>query len=163
MVEDYLFADAPGEWFSKWAINSEAPDAEGARWLSTNADMFLLVADRQALSGEAKGRARSELNRLIQRVGGVLQNRPIALVWSKSDMPKDEMIENSIRTNTISVMPQTVEFETQMLADENTNSSPENNILNLLSWILEQKMQKRKLPAFEYKGDDPLFMFRRGF
>lgn len=163
IVEDYLFADAPGEWFSKWAANSEAPDAEGARWLSTNADMFLLVADRQALSGDAKGRARSELNRLIQRLGGILKNRPIALVWSKSDMPKDEIIENSIRTSTFSVMPQTTEFEIQILGDENATSSPEKNILNLLDWVLDQKKQKGKLPAFEYKGNDPLFMFGRGF
>lgn len=115
------------------------------------------------MKGDAKGRARSELNRLIQRVGGILQNRPIALVWSKSDMPKDEIIENSIRTSTFSVMPQTTEFETQILADENPSSSHEDNILNLLNWVLGQKKQKGKLPVFEYEGNDPLFMFGRGF
>lgn len=160
-IEDYLFADAPGEWFSKWAMNIELPDAEGARWLSTNADIFLLVADRQALSGEGKGRARSELNRLIQRLGGVLQNRPVALVWTKSDLLKDENTENIIRTNTMAVMPNTMEFETQILINENSSISPENNTLNLLNWILEQKVQKGKLPKFEYTGTDPLFMYGR--
>ncbi len=36
-------------------------------------------------------------------------------------------------------------------------------ILNLLDWVLDQKKLKGKLPAFEYEGNDPLFMFGRGF
>ena len=28
-LRDYLFADAPGLWFQRWAINEEAPDARG--------------------------------------------------------------------------------------------------------------------------------------
>ena len=47
----YLFTDAPGEWFPKWAVNRDAVDGEGARWVGEHADMFLLIAHREALSG----------------------------------------------------------------------------------------------------------------
>jgi hypothetical protein len=50
-LRDYLFTDAPGLWFQKWAINEEAADAAGARWIFEHADLFLLMADCAALSG----------------------------------------------------------------------------------------------------------------
>ena len=70
-LRDLLFADAPGEWFRKWAINREAPDAEGARWIARHADVTLLIADRQALSGSKMGTARNDfqlLGRVIEAV-----------------------------------------------------------------------------------------------
>lgn len=162
IIEDYLFADAPGEWFNKWATHSEAPEAEGARWLSIHADIFLLVADRQALSGEQKGRTRAELNRLIKRIGSTIQNRPIALVWSKSDIKCDELIEHNIRTNVLGAIPHMVEFETQIIHNADAKESSEKNILTLLKWILKQKMSICELPIVSYKGNDPLFMLGQG-
>jgi hypothetical protein len=159
MIQDYLFADAPGEWFGKWALNSEAPDAEGARWLARNADIFLLIADREALSGKRKGRARSELKRLTQRLGGELQDRPVALVWTKGDMPEDEPMESSVRESIFAVMPKTKEFQIQVLADPKGDAAPENSLLELLSWVMEQKALKGELPVLEYTGEDPFFMF----
>lgn len=163
IIEDYLFADAPGEWFSKWSTHSEAPEAEGARWLSTHADIFLLIADRQALSGEQKGRTRAELNRLIKRIGSTIQNRPIALVWSKSDIQGDELIESTIRNNTISTIPHIAEFETQIIRNDNIKDSSGKDILILLKWILEQKRLICELPTVNYKGNDPLFMLGQEF
>ena len=36
---DYVMTDAPGEWFRNWAVNRDAPDAEGARWAAEHADV----------------------------------------------------------------------------------------------------------------------------
>ena len=67
---DYLFTDAPGEWFQKWAINIDSMEGVGARWVSDRADAFLVVADREALSDEATmGSARGSLQLLAKRLG----------------------------------------------------------------------------------------------
>ncbi|HLM59761.1 MAG TPA: hypothetical protein VK308_03045, partial [Pyrinomonadaceae bacterium] len=58
-LKDYLLTDAPGEWFKRWALNSAAEDAEGARWIARGADAFVLVIDCKALTGDERGQARS--------------------------------------------------------------------------------------------------------
>ncbi len=55
---DVLLTDAPGRWFSQWALYEEAPAAEGARWIARNADAFLVFAD----SGEDAWLEREGLN-----------------------------------------------------------------------------------------------------
>ncbi|HDS7500263.1 TPA: hypothetical protein QHU55_002558 [Klebsiella aerogenes] len=161
LIEDYLFADAPGEWFGKWALNSDSPDAEGARWLSNNADIFLLIVDREALSGEKKGLARSELRRLIQRLAGERGKRPVAVVWTKGDMPEDVAMENSVRQHIISALQEITEFKVQVLKNENPNSMSENSLLLLLNWVLEQLPMKGELPVIERNISDPFFMFKQ--
>jgi hypothetical protein len=32
--KELVFTDAPGEWFSEWAINEQSPKAAGARWIN---------------------------------------------------------------------------------------------------------------------------------
>lgn len=81
-----LFADAPGEWFSRWAVHRDAADAAGAKWLATSADVLLVVADSNALTGEQRGIARSRLFELLRRTGAESGGRPTALVWTKSDV-----------------------------------------------------------------------------
>jgi hypothetical protein len=49
-----MFADAPGEWFQKWAANRDSADGAGARWVAEHADVFLLVADCEALQAPAR-------------------------------------------------------------------------------------------------------------
>ncbi len=85
-ARDYLFTDAPGEWFHRWAVNRESLDGEGARWVSEHADVFLLIADREALSGPSKGSARGSLQLLAQRLAAERAVRKVALVWTKSDV-----------------------------------------------------------------------------
>lgn len=50
---DLLFADAPGEWFSRWSVRREAEDAVGASWLSGVADVLLVIADSEELAGQS--------------------------------------------------------------------------------------------------------------
>ena len=52
IVSDYLFVDAAGEWYRRWSIAEEAPDAAGARWVAANADLFLILADSESLAGQ---------------------------------------------------------------------------------------------------------------
>jgi len=116
------------------------------------------MADRDALSGKSKGRARSEFKRLVQRLGGELNGRPIALVWTKGDIVEDETMVNSIRDSTYSVIPEAHEFQIQVLPNSE-NETPESGLLELLSWVVEQESLKVKLPELQYTGQDPFFMF----
>lgn len=81
-----LFADAPGEWFARWATHCDATDAAGAKWLESVADVLVVVADSSALAGPGVGVARARLFELLRRVGAVRGGRPMALVWTKSDV-----------------------------------------------------------------------------
>ncbi|WP_115228550.1 TRAFAC clade GTPase domain-containing protein [Iodobacter fluviatilis] len=93
---DILFADAPGEWFSRWAVRRDAEDAAGALWLSDTSDVLILVVDSEALSGASRGVVRKNLFSLLRRVGAERRGRPIALVWTKSDVNVDEQMRLSV-------------------------------------------------------------------
>lgn len=93
---DILFADAPGEWFSRWAVRRDAEDATGARWLSDASDVLIVVADSHALSGSRLGVARTNLVALLRRVGAERGGRPVALVWTKCDVKVDDQMRQAI-------------------------------------------------------------------
>lgn len=95
---DYLISDPPGEWFEKWAINQDDPTTNGARWMAKHASSIALFADCEALSGPMRGREVQNLSLLARRIGSVIDNRPIAIIWSKSDIDiKDEIHNRLIR------------------------------------------------------------------
>ena len=64
---DLLLPDAPGEWFRRWAIDRDAEDAAGARWLAEYADVFIVLADCDALSSPLRGAARNSLELLLDQ------------------------------------------------------------------------------------------------
>lgn len=78
-----LLADAPGEWFSRWA--EEPALAEGAQWVADHADAFLLLADGDALSGAERGQARVNYQSLAIRLQTAAIGRPVIPVLAKAD------------------------------------------------------------------------------
>ena len=94
-IHDYLLSDGPGEWFSYWTDNAEAETAAGARWIAANADKLMIIADTEALTGPQSGPARTNLEFLMRRVQRDFRNNAVALVWSKTDLPRpDELVSN---------------------------------------------------------------------
>ena len=89
---DILISDAPGEWFSRWAVNESA--VPGAVWLAEHADVFVLFADSNALRGEGRGSARAEYEQLATRLAGAVDREPVIPVWAKSDLS----VSDSTRT-----------------------------------------------------------------
>ena len=154
---DFLMTDAPGEWFRKWAINRDAPDAEGARWAAEHADAFLLVADREALAGKEMGAARSGIQYLARRLADELEGRPVALVWTKADVPITSEMEKTVRTSVLRVIPEAVEFVVSIIpgADGTEN---EQGFLDVLCWVLEVRRPTVRLPEPEGRSLDPVFM-----
>lgn len=168
-IQDYFFADSPGEWFRKWSIDSQSKEVEGARWLADNADVFLLIADREALSKH--GRARANFKHLALRLKSEANGRPIALVWTKEDivekvennegMIEEETALNKIKKHILSIIPDIQQFHIHVNTNPeiDTNDVAENGLLKLLGWVVEQRELKINLPELQYEGTDPFFMF----
>jgi len=155
----YLFADAPGEWFQKWAINRNAVDGEGARWVAEHADMFLLIADRAALSGSHMGAARNSFQLLARRLSTESTKRPVALVWTKSDIAIAPEMETTIREAVFNLMPDAHEFSVSVSADAESNSVIPHGLEDLLDWTLNMRRGRICLPPLQSSVSDPLFMF----
>jgi hypothetical protein len=158
-LRDLLFADAPGEWFRKWAINQEAPDAEGARWIARHADVTLLIADRQALSGSKMGTARNDFQLLAQRAIAEARGRPFALVWTKGDVDVSSAMEAQIRRAVASVSPPVPEFTVSVAPREGEDAA--DGFRRLFDWIVTTKRAGVALPMTQVSGHDPLFRFGR--
>ena len=155
---DYVMTDAPGEWFRKWGVNREAPDAEGARWAAEHADAFLLIADREALAGRDRGVARTDIRLLARRLADELRGRPVALVWTKTDISIPEDMEEAVRSTVFQAMPNAVEFAVSIKFDL-TGTDTGQGLLDLLRWALNVRRPTARLPAPAGDSLDPLFMF----
>lgn len=142
---DVFLADAPGEWFTRWSIQEDAPDAEGARWIAGNADAFLIVGDCERLSGPQRGQTRSDLRQLVERLGKHAGRRPTTLVWAKNDHRPSEGIVNAIRTALRDQIPHATEVST-------STDRPES-----LPAALEAVLRPAWTPPFAQPLTEPIF------
>lgn len=136
---DMLFTDAPGEWFERWSIEKDAPDAEGARWINRYADSFMLFADSAALSGPTRGEARIRLITQAQRLSDEIAGRPVAIIWSKSDIEIPEGIKGSLRKYFQRLFPICSEFSVSVHFGESPSVTTHEEFLRLLAWLLNYK------------------------
>lgn len=109
---DVFLTDAPGEWFTRWAVKEDAPEAEGAQWTAQHADAFMVFADCQRLSGDLPVQARRDTQKLIERLGNHVGQRPVMLVWAKSDHTPSAPIRTDIRTTLGRRIAQAQAFDT---------------------------------------------------
>ncbi len=158
-LRDLLFADAPGEWFQKWAINEQVADAEGARWIARHADVTLLIADRQALAGPKMGTARNDFQVLAKRAMTEARGRPLALVWTKGDVDVALAMEAQIRKAVASDSSSVPEFTVSVYPRGGVDAAE--GFRELFGWILDTKRAGVDLPTTEASGHDPLFRFGR--
>jgi hypothetical protein len=159
LLRDYLFADAPGLWFQRWAVNEEAADAQGARWVVQNADAFILTADCAALAGPDRGSARSAIQLLARRLGANLRGRPVILAWTKSDIAIADTMRQAVRDAVSSQIPDYSEIVVSMQTPSGEQTGVGVGLVDLLSLILKTRRLKPVLPATRAKKDDPLFLF----
>ncbi|MGZ0146081.1 TRAFAC clade GTPase domain-containing protein [Kribbella sp. WER1] len=159
-LADYLLTDAPGEWFQRWAINRDTQDGDGARWIAEHAGVFLLIADRAALSSENKGSARSDLQLLARRVSVERGTRPVALVWTKADLEVEPAIEHSVRQAVLDVMPDAKEFSISVVSEGSGETNAGLGFAELLQWSLTARRARVELPPSSVpRNGDPLFRY----
>lgn len=155
---DYVVTDAPGEWFRSWAVNRDADDAEGARWAAEHADVFFLVADREALAGDEKSAARTHIQLLARRLADDLRGRPVALVWSKADILIAEDTETAVRSDVLRAVPRAEEFAVSIVS-ESDGTGTGRGLVELFRWVLHVARPTLRLPEPITETLDPLFMF----
>lgn len=158
---DYLFADAPGEWFQRWAINTDSDEGAGARWVSDNADAFMIVADREALAGESMGTARGSLQRIAKRLGAERGTRPVALVWTKSDVDIRPEMEEAVRSSVMDAMPDATEHSVSVVGalGEDPLLNMGTGLVELFHWAIGVRRPGVGLPPPASTSRDPLFIY----
>lgn len=164
---DLLIADAPGEWFTQWAIDRDAKGAAGARWLGEHADVFLLVADRESLAGPQRGTARGQLQLLARRLGGERRDRSVALVWSKADVDVPAGTLDAVREVAWRAMPDMAEFSVSVRAGDEGPASGKvrdrgDDFIELLDWVLAARRRVRDLRGPSRAADGPFLAYGRG-
>lgn len=164
-LRDVLFTDAPGEWFERWAVDRNAGEAEGARWIDRHADAFMLFADCEALSGQERGEARSKLEDLARRLGASLESRSVAVVWSKSDIPIAGTMRSSLQRTFDGIFPTYREFSASVRrGDDETGGDgmAAGGLLDTLPWLLERQgvLDRSVLNLPPVRPNDPLLAFR---
>jgi Double-GTPase 2 len=152
---DVVFTDAPGEWFSSWAIKEDAEDAAGAQWIADHADAFLIVADSKRLSGAERGTARSQLRQLVERMGRHVRSRPTVLVWTKSEHQSAEIIRDSIRAAVRDHLPGTMEVDSTTNRPLSLNEAVGSAVH--LAWLAPRFGRQLHL---EQSGDAPCYGYR---
>lgn len=158
---DYLFTDAPGEWFQRWAINTDSEEGAGARWVSDNSDGFIIVADCEALAGESMGAARGSLQRIAKRLGAERGGRPVTLVWTKSDVDIAPEMEEAVRGAIIDAMPDAVEHSVSVVGapDGDPLLNKGTGLAELLHWVISIRRPGVRLSPPISTSDDPLFIY----
>jgi hypothetical protein len=150
---DVLLTDAPGEWFTRWSIQEDAPDADGARWVVRHADAFLVLADSARLSGSTRGQARNEVRQLLERLGNHVGSRPTVLVWSKADHKPSEGIREALRRTLTEHIPHAMQVESSTESRETLATALEATLRETwnpprASPVLEPVLQHQPFAAF---------------
>ncbi len=175
-LEDVLLTDPPGEWFGSWSVDANAAPAEGARWIATNAESFAFLVDSEALAGPTRGQAREQLLRLVQRLAPYVQDRRVAVIWSKADIEVREAIRSTLTTAFDHYLPGNRTYEVQVPLSDVASTSPMDNesregssaaILDLMSWLLEVPQLKIEDPntllstSSQQQRKDPFLNYTR--
>ena len=157
-----LFADAPGEWFARWAVSKDAPDAIGAAWLSSLADVLLVVADSSALAGGQCGVARARLFELLRRVGHERAGRPTALIWSKSDVTPSEEMTAAVTNMASRTLGSHETFNVSIHPSEGVERRDNGHgLIELLTWVVNAPVQRMQLLDEHPPGAELLKIFKR--
>jgi hypothetical protein len=151
--KELVFTDAPGEWFSEWAINEQSPKAAGARWINQNADFFLLFIDCQKLFGSEKGIARREMISIAQRIRNNATSRPVGVVWAKADIQVNEQLRSEIQNQVDKLYSNPPSFNVSVQESELWKEFSE-----ILQWLLDtDNTQKIQSPYIEVLDTQDFF------
>jgi hypothetical protein len=143
-LNDIVITDPPGEWFEKWADNVNDDGAEGARWIANNSSHFMFIIDSETLIGKTAQKAKYNLIDLAQRLASVCGERPVAIVWSKSDYEIDANLKASLMKQLDKLFAIKEYFELSVTKGD--RESLIKSFQSLWSWLFQvQKKQRLSL------------------
>jgi hypothetical protein len=161
-LEDVLLTDAPGELFTRWAIDKTAAEVNSARWIARHSDAFLFLVDSDELASPRRGEARTSTLALAGRLGNELAGRPVAVVWAKSDVEIKETIRSALTNSFRKLFPLHQEFRVSVESEGGQAKVTESTFIGLLSWLLTTPslIHVDYLPLAPQRLDDAMLAFR---
>jgi hypothetical protein len=152
---DILFTDAPGEWFTRWAINENSEKAGSAQWIYDAADAFVFFIDCEGLCGPDRGEIKEKMLNIAQRLGNKSDDRPVVVLWAKADKIDD------IHKDLKAAMSKEIkirfshykEFQVSILPQTPDDPLCYKNIAGFLQWIMKEWDNEKGItitPSFRY-------------
>lgn len=158
---DVVLTDAPGEWFVDWTTDVGAETAAGARWTAVFSDKLLIVADTEALTGSNGGPARNTLEFLIRRVASGRDHGEVALIWTKTDMPRPPSLIKTVETHFKKCFPDAPIFQVQVPAEAADNGAPHlSELTAVFSWAFAKRRSKVAITVPKSVRTDPFLSYR---
>lgn len=145
-LDDWVFTDAPGEWFKRWSLEENAPDAAGAGWVAAHSNVFVLLIDCEALSGEDRGTIRGVYKNIIDRLSQSQRGRPTAVVWSKLDKLAGDEKTAVLKQHLAKKLTNYTEFEVSVNKDGEINAPTFSEFEKLFDWLAEPEKTKHHFP-----------------
>jgi len=121
-LQNVIFTDAPGEWFTSWASNPDESVSPGAVWTVRNADTYLFFVDSEELASENAGVARGTIESMACRLREEGNEKPVGIIWSKSDIAVDAIIKEQIEEILTREMPHATSFHTSVKSAKDKNT-----------------------------------------
>ena len=92
------------------------------------------------------GAARSGIQYLARRLADELEERPVALVWTKADVSITSEMEEAVRSSVLRMIPEAVEFAVSIIpvADGTENVQ---GFLDVLRWVLNVRRPTVSTPG----------------
>lgn len=160
-LDDWIFTDAPGEWFKRWALEENAPDAAGAIWVATHSNVFVLMIDCEALSGEDRGTVRGDYKNIIDRLSQVQRARPTGVVWSKMDELAGEEKRTVLKQHLAKKLTNYTEFEISVKKDGQQHLPTLSELERLFEWFASPGEANYNFPVQpSLSSEDFLLSFR---
>ncbi|MCH8072313.1 MAG: hypothetical protein IIA09_10220 [Proteobacteria bacterium] len=158
---DIILTDAPGEWFTDWVTDVDAETAAGARWTATFSDKLLIVADTKALTGSNGGPARNTLEFLIRRVASGCNHGEVALVWTKTDIPRPSSLIKTIETHFENCFPDAPVFQVQVPTEATDSGEPHlSELTAVFAWSFAGRQSKIAITLPKSTQADPFLSYR---
>lgn len=139
-LKDVLIADAPGEWFSRWALHPNGEGTDGARWIAKHADGFLFFVDSDALAGNDRRNIAEHTETLAKRIASVVNSRPVAVVWSKNDIDVPLQLRTDVEQALKNALPNAVTFPISVHSDP-TIIEPTVAFWKPVEWLLANQQK----------------------
>lgn len=138
-LKDIFLSDVSGEVFSLWSQNRDDANAENARWVYANSNVFILFIDCEDLI-KRKNLAKTEIIDIAQMLQHDLQDRPVIAVWSKADKKEEvhQKIKDSLKEELHDLFTNYTEKDISNFSVDDPDKLVHENNLKVIDWLLRR-------------------------